>query len=61
MNNNELEVEILPEESNSSFLQFKIIVIGNSGVGKSNLLNATRKTIIEKYEPTTGLDRKSVV
>lgn len=54
---NELDVKIQFEKSDSSFLQFKIIVIGNSGVGKSSLLfRATQNVFNEIYKPTIECD-----
>ena len=53
--NNE-NIEILDEESNFD-LSFKIIVIGNSGVGKSCLsLRATKSVFKNDYSTTIGFE-----
>ena len=47
-----IKYEILPDDYTQYDLSFKVIVIGDSGVGKSCLTNKATKNI---------LDRKSVV
>jgi GTPase SAR1 family protein len=48
--------EILPEDYNKYDLSFKIIVIGNSGVGKSCLsIKATKNIFENNYLATVGL------
>ena len=41
--------EILPDDYTQYDLSFKIIVIGDSGVGKSCLTNKATKNIFEEY------------
>ena len=49
--------EILPDDYAQYDLNFKIIVIGNSGVGKSSLTNkATKNIFIQDYNPTIGFE-----
>ena len=51
------EYEILGEDYPSYDLSFKIIVIGNSGVGKSSLsIQAARHTFAENYFATVGVE-----
>ena len=55
--NEELEYEILPEEFSNFDLSFKIIVIGDSGVGKSCLtMKATKNYFENYYSPTVGFE-----
>ena len=55
---NKLEIEIIPNTKLNSMLfdhTFKLIVLGNAGVGKSCLsLKGTTGKFIEYYEPTVG-------
>ena len=52
-----LEYEILPDDFKNLDLVFKIIIIGDSGVGKSCLaLKGIKKTFIEYYTPTIGFE-----
>ena len=52
-----LEYEILPDDYKIYDLSFKIIIIGDSGVGKSCLaLKGIKKTFIEFYTPTIGFE-----
>ena len=52
-----LEYEILPDDYKINDLTFKIIIIGDSGVGKSCLaLKGIKKTFIEFYTPTIGFE-----
>ena len=49
--------EILPDDYTQYDLSFKIIVIGDSGVGKSCLTNqATKHAFDEKYNATVGFE-----
>ena len=53
----EEEYEILPDEYTQFDLSFKIIVIGDSGVGKSCLTNNATKNIFEEsYNATIGFE-----
>ena len=55
--NNEPDYEILPEDTQKHDLSFKIIVIGDSGVGKSCLTMKATKNIFENYySPTIGFE-----
>ncbi len=49
--------ELLPENHNNFDLSFKLIVIGDSGVGKSCLTNMATKTVFEEtYNATIGFE-----
>ena len=51
------KTEILNQEFNYSDLNFKIIIIGDSGVGKSCLsLQATKNVFESLYSPTIGFE-----
>ena len=51
------KAEILTQEFNDSDLNFKIIIIGDSGVGKSCLsLQATKGVFEQLYAPTIGFE-----
>jgi small GTP-binding protein len=53
----DMEVEILPEDYSSYDLSFKIIVIGDSGVGKSCLtMRATKNLFEDNYNATVGFE-----
>ena len=53
----EKEYEILPEDYPKHDLSFKLIVIGDSGVGKSCLTQKATKNIFENYySPTIGFE-----
>ena len=53
----EIKYEILPEDSTQYDLSFKMIVIGDSGVGKSCLTNKATKNIFEEsYNATVGFE-----
>ena len=53
----EVKYEILPEDYTQYDLSFKIIVIGDSGVGKSCLTNKATKNIFEEsYNATVGFE-----
>ena len=55
--NNEPDYEILPDDTQRHDLSFKIIVIGDSGVGKSCLTMKATKNIFENYySPTIGFE-----
>ena len=43
----DFKIEILPDDYTQYDLSFKIIVIGDSGVGKSCLTNKTTKNVFE--------------
>ena len=52
-----LQYEILPDDYNKKDISFKIIVIGDSGVGKSSLTNkATRNMFEDNYHATVGFE-----
>ena len=54
---NEKDYEILAEDYPNYDYSFKIIVIGNSGVGKSSLsIQAARHTFAENYFATVGVE-----
>jgi len=53
----ELETKIMPDDFTMFDLSFKIIIIGDSGVGKSCItLKATRNYFEECYSPTIGFE-----
>ena len=53
----DLEYEILNEEFTEYDLSFKIIVVGDSGVGKSCLtIKATKNIYEDNYTPTVGFE-----
>jgi Ras-related protein Rab-11A len=53
----DVQYEILPEDYSSFDLSFKLIVIGDSGVGKSCLTNnAIKNTFEETYNATVGFE-----
>ena len=53
----DLDCEILSEEINDTDLSFKIIVVGDSGVGKSCLtMKGTKNHFEECYSPTVGFE-----
>ena len=53
----ELKVELLPPDKIKNDLKFKIIVIGDAGVGKSCLTSkASKDTFNEKYSPTISFE-----
>ena len=55
--NSEYKYEILPDDYGESDLNFKIIVIGDSGVGKSCLTTKATKNIFEEsYNATVGFE-----
>jgi small GTP-binding protein len=58
--NKDYEVEILnysEENAPKDLLNFKIIIIGNSGVGKTSITNnATKNIFIENYRSTIGME-----
>jgi Ras-related protein Rab-1A len=55
--NDELEYEVLPEDFPKFDLSFKIIIIGNSGVGKSCLsVKATKNVFENSYLATVGFE-----
>ena len=52
-----LEYKILPEDYSKHDLSFKVIVIGDSGVGKSCITNKATKNIFEdNYNATVGFE-----
>ena len=52
-----IKTKILPEKYSEHDLSFKIIVIGDSGVGKSSLtIKATKNYFEEFYSPTVGFE-----
>lgn len=53
----ELKYEVLPDDYTQYDLSFKVIVIGDSGVGKSCLTNkATKNVFEESYQATVGFE-----
>jgi len=55
--NSENDYEILTDEYMTMDLNFKIIIIGDAGVGKSSLTNKAIKNIFDvTYSPTIGLE-----
>ena len=49
--------EILPQDYNKFDYSFKLIVIGDQGVGKSSLIRRTTKNVFENdYQPTLGCE-----
>jgi len=57
MSNDDLQYEILSEEFNEYDLSFKIIVVGDSGVGKSCLtMKGTKNHFEDCYSPTVGFE-----
>lgn len=54
---NDDEIQILEENQQNFDVAFKLIIIGNSGVGKSCLsTRATKKTFNEDYFATIGFE-----
>lgn len=54
---NDLKYEILPEDYERYDLSFKIIVVGDAGVGKSCLtMRATKNLFDEQYNATVGFE-----
>ena len=57
VSNHDFNVTVLEEDSNQFDLSFKIIVIGDSGVGKSCLtMKATKNHFEENYSATVGFE-----
>lgn len=57
MNGDELNYEVLPDDYTQYDLSFKLIVIGDSGVGKSCLtLKATKNLFEHNYNATVGFE-----
>jgi small GTP-binding protein len=53
----ELQYTLLPDDHNQYDLSFKLIVIGDSGVGKSCLtLKATKNLFENNYSATVGFE-----
>lgn len=53
----ETKIEILPENLINYDLSFKIIVVGDSGVGKSCLtMRGTKNTFEDEYNATVGFE-----
>ena len=53
----EYDIELLPEDFAQYYLSFKIIVIGDSSVGKSCLtMQAVRKNFVDLYQATLGFE-----
>ena len=56
-NCDEIKAELLPEDCNQYDLSFKMIVIGDAGVGKSCLTaKATKDMFEETYSATVGFE-----
>ena len=52
-----IQTELLPEDYNKYDLSFKMIVVGDAGVGKSCLTSKASKGIFEElYAPTIGFE-----
>lgn len=57
MSNEDLKYEVLKKETNQFDLSFKVIIIGDPGVGKSCLtLKAVRNQYDDFYTPTIGFE-----
>ena len=57
MSQENFKVEVLSQEISDFELSFKIIIIGDSGVGKSCLsLRATKNVFESLYSPTIGFE-----
>ena len=55
--NKKLSIEVLPENTDKEDLSFKVIIIGDSSVGKSSLANKAIKNKFESnYNATIGFD-----
>ena len=55
--NEKIDYEILPDDFTKFDLSFKIIIIGNSGVGKSCLsVKATKNIFENNYSATVGFE-----
>ena len=55
--NKKLNIEVLPENTDKEDLSFKVIIIGDSNVGKSSLLNRAIKNKFDcGYSATIGFD-----
>ena len=50
---NESDYTVLPEDYNSFDKSFKVIIVGNSGVGKSCITTKATKNIFENYYSAT--------
>ena len=52
-----LKFEILPEQETKIDISFKVIIIGDCGVGKSSIsLKATKNQFLEQYKTTIGFE-----
>ena len=59
-NIDEIKAEVLPEDTTKHDLSFKIIIIGDPGVGKSCLTaQAVKEDFYETYKATIGFDFQS--
>jgi small GTP-binding protein len=57
MESNDLKVEVMPDDYNQYDLSFKMIVVGDAGVGKSCLTTTAAKGIFdETYSATVGFE-----
>ena len=57
MSQKNLDIKVLNQDQNDFDLSFKLIVIGDSGVGKSCLsIKATKNTFDSIYSPTIGFE-----
>ena len=53
----EMKYELLPDDYTQYDVSFKIIIIGDSGVGKSCIINKSTKNIFEEnYHATVGFE-----
>lgn len=56
-NSNPTNIEILPEDFTEYDLSFKLIVVGDSGVGKSCLtMRGTKNLFDDQYNATVGFE-----
>ena len=57
LNNDNITCEALPKEYKDYDLTFKLIIVGDSSVGKSCLtMKATKNLFEEIYNPTVGYE-----
>ena len=57
VNDDEFNIELLPEDFAQYDISFKVIVIGNAGVGKSCLsMQATKRRFENNYLATVGFE-----
>ena len=55
--NSDLKCEVIKEDPNQFDLSFKLILVGNSGVGKTCLtIKAIKNFFEDMYSPTVGFE-----